>query len=66
MERHSWGLAGAYKYVNDLMNWRKDSTKVIFHLADAGAHGKLFTPDDEYVDEEQKLIKELNKILENN
>ena len=49
--------AGAYKKVNEEINWR-NGTRVIFHLADAGAHGKLFTPYDKYPDEEQKLINE--------
>ena len=52
--------AGAYKKVNEEIKWR-NGTKVIFHLPDAGAHGKLFTPYDYYSDEEQKLITELIK-----
>ena len=55
--------AGAYKKVNEEIKWR-NGTKVIFHLADAGAHGKLFTPYDKYFDEEQKLINELNICCE--
>ena len=55
--------AGAYKKVNEEIKWR-NGTKVIFHLADAGAHGKLFTPYDKYPDEEQKLINELFKCSE--
>ena len=47
---------GAYRKVNEEINWRNDSTKVIFHLADAGAHGKLLTPYDKYEAEEEKLI----------
>ena len=31
--------AGAYKKLNEEIKWR-NGTKVIFHLADAGAHGK--------------------------
>ena len=46
--------AGAYKKVNEEVEWR-NGNKVIFHLADAGAHGKLFTPYDKYPYEEQKL-----------
>ena len=49
---------GAYKKVNEEINWR-NGNKAIFHLADAGAHGKLFSTDDHYPDEEQKLINEL-------
>ena len=54
---------GAYKKVNEEIKWR-NGTKVIFHLADAGAHGKLFTPFDKYPDEEQKLINEVNICCE--
>ena len=54
---------GAYKKVNEEIKWR-NGTKVIFHLADAGAHGQLFTPYDIYPDEEQKLINELIKCSE--
>ena len=49
---------GAYKKVNNEINWR-NGNKVIFHLADAGAHGKRFTPSDKYSDEENKLVKEI-------
>ena len=49
---------GAYKKVNEEINWR-NGNKAIFHLADAGAHGKLFSKGDCYPDEEQKLINEL-------
>ena len=55
--------AGAYKKVNEEVEWR-NGNKVIFHLADAGAHGKLFTPYDKYPYEEQKLIKELEICCE--
>ena len=51
---------GAYKLANEKINWR-NGNKVIIHLADAGAHGKLFTPDDYYPDEEEKLIEEIGK-----
>ena len=52
--------AGAYKLVNERISWR-DGEKVIIHLADAGAHGKLFTLSDKYPYEEGKLIQELEK-----
>ena len=55
--------AGAYKKVNEEIKWR-NGTKVIFHLADAGAHGRLFTYDDKYPEEEQKLINELEICCE--
>lgn len=51
---------GAYKLVNEKISWR-DGEKVIIHLADAGAHGKLFTLSDKYPNEEEKLIQELEK-----
>ena len=35
--------------------------KKIIHLADAGAHRKLFTLNDNYPNEEIKLIQELEK-----
>jgi disulfide oxidoreductase YuzD len=49
---------GAYQLANEKISWR-DGIKVIIHLADAGAHGKLFTTSDKYPEEEAKLIKEL-------
>ena len=51
---------GAYKLVNEKISWR-NGKKVIMHLADAGAHGKLFTLSDKYSEEEGKLIQELEK-----
>ena len=50
--------AGAYKLANEKISWR-DGIKLIIHLADDGAHGKLFTEDDQYPEEEAKLINEL-------
>ena len=52
--------AGAYKLVNEKISWR-EGEKVIIHLTDAGAHGKLFTLSDNYPNEEKKLILELEK-----
>ena len=52
--------AGAYKMANEKISWG-DGDKIIIHLADAGAHGKLFTKNDNYPQEEEKLIKELEK-----
>ena len=52
--------AGAYKMANEKISWR-DGNKVIIHLCDAGAHGKLFTKSDKYPEEEAKLIQELEK-----
>ena len=51
---------GAYKLANENISWR-DGYKIIMHLADAGAHGKLFTKNDKYPEEERKLIEELQK-----
>ena len=50
--------AGAYKIINEQINWR-NGNKAIFHLADAGAHGNLFSKSDYHPEEEPKLIKEL-------
>ena len=52
--------AGAYKLANEKISWRQ-GTKIIIHLTDAGAHGKLFTKSDKYPEEEKKLIQELEK-----
>ena len=46
--------AGAYKLANEKISWR-NGLKTIIHLTDAGAHGKLFTLNDKYPEEEQKL-----------
>ena len=51
---------GAYKLVNEKISQR-NGKKAIMHLADAGAHGKLFTLSDKYPEEEGKLIQELEK-----
>ena len=55
--------AGSFKLVNEKISWR-NGIKVIIHLADAGAHGKLFTKSDKYPEEESKLIAELEKCAE--
>ena len=47
---------GSYKISNEKVSWRK-GIRMIIHLADAGAHGKLFTKYDKYPDEEEKLVK---------
>ena len=54
---------GAYKISNKKVSWRK-GIRMIIHLADAGAHGKLFTKYDKYPDEEEKLVKELIECAE--
>ena len=56
---------GAYKIANEKISWR-NGIKMIIHLTDAGAHGKLFTRNDKYPEEEEKLIKELVKCIEKN
>ena len=55
---------GAYKLVNEKINWR-NGMKVIIHLADAGAHGKEFTLSDKYPEESDKLKAELLKCCQN-
>ena len=57
-EPEDW--VGAYKLANEKINWR-NGNKVIIHLTDAGAHGKLFTLGDNYPEEEKKLIDEIEK-----
>ena len=57
-EPEDW--VGAYKLANEKINWR-NGNKVIIHLTDAGAHGKLFTLGDKYPEEEKKLIDEIEK-----
>ena len=57
--------AGAYKLVNEKINWR-NGLRVIIHLADAGAHGKEFTSYDKYPLEGEKLKTELLKCSKNN
>ena len=54
---------GAYKIANEKISWR-NGIRIIIHLADAGAHGKLFTRNDKYPEEEKKLINELEKCVE--
>ena len=51
----SLNWAGAYKLVNEKINWR-NGLRVIIHLADAGAHGKEFTAYDKYPLEGEKLV----------
>ncbi len=60
-EPEDW--VGAYKLANEKISWR-NGNKVIIHLTDAGAHGKLFTPYDKYPEEEKKLIDEIEKCAE--
>ena len=56
-------MVGAYKLVNEKINWR-NGVKVIIHLADAGAHGKEFTLSDKYPEESDKLKTELLKCCQ--
>ena len=51
---------GAYKMDNEKISWR-EGNKVIIHLCDDEAHGKLFTKSDKYPEEKAKLIQELEK-----
>ena len=57
--------AGAYKLANERINWR-NGMKIIMHLADDGAHGKLFSIEDMHPEEEPKLINQLKKAAKNN
>ena len=60
-EPEDW--VGAYKIANEKISWR-NGVRIIIHLADAGAHGNLFTSYDKYPEEEKKLINELEKCIE--
>ena len=51
---------GAYKMANEKVSWR-NGIKLIIHLADAGAHGTLFSEGDKYPEEEYKLKEQLKK-----
>ena len=62
-EPEDW--VGAYKIANEKICWR-NGIRIIIHLGDAGAHGKLFTNYDKYPEEEEKLITELEKCLKKN
>ena len=54
---------GAYKLAHEKITWR-NGIKMIIHLADAGAHGKRFTPSDKYPEEEEKLILQLENCAD--
>ena len=60
-EPEDW--VGAYKIANEKISWR-NGVRIIIHLADAGAHGNLFTIFDNYPEEENKLINELEKCIQ--
>ena len=52
---------GAYKILLNGIKWREGSKKLVFHLADAGAHGKNFSLDDDVHNsyEESGILKDL-------
>ena len=56
-----WG----YKTAVEDIAWRK-GTRLIIHIADAGAHGKEFSKNDKYPDEGPKLEKYIEKCVEKN
>ena len=56
-----WG----YKTAVENVGWRK-GTKLIIHIADAGAHGSEFSDGDGYKDEGPKLKKYIERCVENN
>ena len=56
-----WG----YKTAVENVGWRK-GTKLIIHIADAGAHGPEFSVDDHYDKEGPKLKKYIERCVENN
>ena len=52
---------GAYKILLNEIKWREGSKKLVFHLADAGAHGLEFSIKDEFHNlyEESTILKDL-------
>ena len=57
--------AGGYRKLNNEIKWR-NGKKIIIHITDTGAHGKRFTLNDKYPEEEQKLYDELDRCAANN
>ena len=51
--------------LSENMNWR-NGTKLIIHIADAGAHGKEFSKDDNYPKEGPKLEKLIKECVDKN
>ncbi len=47
------------------MNWR-NGNKLIIHIADAGAHGTIYSVNDEYDKEGDKLDKKIRECIEKN
>ena len=46
------------------MKWRKDSVKIIIHIADAGAHGDEFSRLDRHPEQGRKLVCLIKKCAE--
>lgn len=56
-----WG----YKTAVENVGWR-EGTKLIIHIADAGAHGTEFTSGDKYPDQGPLLEKYIKRCVEKN
>ena len=53
---------GAYEIALTWMNWRKDSIKIIIHIADAGAHHFRFSEEDGRYNDDKYEIDLVNSI----
>ena len=63
-EPEDW--VGAYTIAldKDKMKWRKDSVKIIIHIAETGAHGKKFSHLDHHPEQGPKLVCLIKKCAE--
>ena len=63
-EPEDW--VGAYTIAldKDKMKWRKDSVKIIIHIAETGAHGNEFSHLDRHPDQGPKLVCLIKKCAE--
>ena len=62
-EAEDWVVA--YKMATDNIAWR-EGTRLIIHIADAGAHGKEFSPSDNHPEQGPLLPPYIKKCVEKN
>ena len=53
-------MIGAYEIALTEMNWRKDSIKIIIHIADAGAYHFRFSDEDKKYNDDKYEIDLVN------
>ena len=53
---------GAYEIALNMMKWRKESIKIIIHIADAGAHHPRFSDEDKIYNDYKYEIDLVNSI----